>query len=236
MKRLLLLTLLLLPLLACGDGTNLITQDAIENIAGCYEGTQTTDDHYTISLDRFCVDMELSGLPTTAPTHAVTDNPPVAIPTDAEWELIATLQRNPLRPSEFYLFDEDNAAIAGAYIAGKHFIFEIGGENKGRQITQARYYIIQPESPFQDKDKDALQKAHDGRTGFKSGLHRYHFETLGGWFITRKDASGRVVTGFTVEFSEFIKPTVEITLNANSGLYLDNYIKDSARLRIYVSR
>ena len=234
MKHILLLTLLPIVLLACGDGVNLITQDAVENLASCYDEMETTDNQYIVSLDKFCVDMEL-GLPTPIETTTVTDNPPVAIPTDAEWELTATLQRNPLRPAEFYLFDEDNEAIAAAYIAGKHFIFEIGGENRGRQINQARYYIIQPKPPFLDEDKDALLLAHEERTGFKSGLHIYHFETLGGWFVPKKSWSGDTdgATGIVVEFSAFIKPTVTIELNNPRS---QSYIKEWARLRVYVSR
>ena len=111
MKRFLVLTLLPIVLLACGDGVNLITSDVIENVAGCYEQMETTDDSYIVSLDKNCMDIEL-GFPTIAPTTPVSDNPPVAIPTDAEWELIATLQRNPLKPASFYLFDEDKDAIA----------------------------------------------------------------------------------------------------------------------------
>ena len=122
MKRLMLLTLFLLPLFACSEGVDFITKDAVENLASCYEQTETTDDSYIISLDRFCVDMELSGLPTTAPPHAVTVTPPVEIPTDGKWELIATLQRNPLRPGEFYLFDADTEGIMAAYVSGQHFI------------------------------------------------------------------------------------------------------------------
>ena len=232
MKHFLLLTLLPIVLLACGDGVNLITSDVVENVAGCYEQMETTDDHYIVSLDKNCMDMEL-GFPTIAPTTAVSDNPPVAIPTDAEWELIATLQRNPLKPASFYLFDEDKDAIAAAYIAGKHFIFEIGGENRGRQINQARYYIIQPEPPFQEKD--ALQKAHEERTGFASGKHIYHFETLGGWFVPKETWSGGgEATGFVIEFDQFIKPTATIKLNSDSSS--DSYIKEWARLRVYVSR
>ena len=71
MKRFLLLTLLPIVLLACGDGVDLITKDAVENIAGCYEGMETTNDHYIVSLDKHCVDMEL-GLPTGAPTTTPT--------------------------------------------------------------------------------------------------------------------------------------------------------------------
>lgn len=233
MKHLLLLTLLFpIVLLACGDGVDIITKDVVENVAGCYDQMETTDNHYIVSLDRNCIDLEL-GQPITAPTPAVTDNPVVAIPTDAEWELIATLQRNPLKPASFYLFDEDNDAIAGAYIAGKHFIFEIGSENRGRQINQARYYIIQPMPPF--KEKDVAQSAHEERTGFKSGLHVYHFETADGWFVPKETRSGGgEATGIIIEFSEFIKPTATIKLNSHPSS--ESYIKEWARLRVYVSR
>ena len=109
MKHFLLLTLLSIILLACGEGVDLITKDAVENIASCYEQTETTDDHYIISLDRYCVDMELSLPPVAPTTEGITENPPIAIPSETQWELIATLQRNPLKPNLFYLFDEDKA-------------------------------------------------------------------------------------------------------------------------------
>ena len=236
MRHLTLLTLFLLTLLACGDGVNLITTDVVENIAGCYDEMETTDNHYIVYADRNCVDFEI-GLPTPTPTTAVSGNPPVALPTDANWELIATLQRNPLRPFEFYLFEEDNDAIATAYIAGKHFIFEIGGENRSRQVGQARYYIIQPEPPFQDKD--ALQAGLEQRTGFKSGLHTYKFQSSG-WYVTKEQRNTNWLitspkaTGFVVEFSEFIKPTATIRLNSDTSG--NHYIREWARLRVYVSK
>ena len=243
MKHFLLLTLLPIILLACGDGVDLITKDAVENIASCYEQMETTDDRYIVSLDKHCVDMEL-GLPTPAPTPTVTENPPVAIPTDAEWELIATLQRNPLRPAEFYLFDEDKDAITRAYTAGKHFIFEIGHENKGRQVNQARYYIIQPEPPFQDKDKDALQLAHEQQTGVKSDKHTYFFPSSG-WYVPRGNifGTGGEATGLSVEFNVYIIDDIDLS-NPQIGLAGPNtsigggrsFIHEWVRLRVYVSR
>jgi len=231
-KNFLILILLPIVLLGCGDGVDLITKDIAENMASCYEGTEITDDNYIVSFDKHCIDIELVPS-TTVPTTVVSDNPPVAIPTDAEWELIATLQRNPLRPAEFYLFDEDNEAIAAAYIAGKHFIFEIGGENIGRQVNKERHYIIQPEPPFQDKHKDAAQLAHEQRTGFKSGAHTYMFLSSG-WYtpLGKLIGGGGEATGLLVEFSEFIKPTANFELNVQGR----NYIKEWARLRVYVSR
>ena len=235
MKHFTLLTLLLLPLFACGEGFDIITQDAVENVASCYEQMETTDAHYIVSLDKHCVDMEL-GLPTASLTTPVTDNPPVAIPTDAEWELIATLQRNPLRPAEFYLFDEDKKAITNAYIAGRHFIFEIGSENRSRQVNQARYYILQPESPFEDKDE--LQQAHEQRTGVKWDKHIYKFPSSG-WYVPIGNfiGTGGEATGLFVEFDSY---TVDGTELGNPTIGLDmqgrNFIREWVRLRVYVSR
>ena len=243
MKHFLLLTLLPIVLLACGDGVDLITKDVVENIASCYEQMETTDDRYIVSLDKHCVDIEL-GLPTPAPTPTVTENPPVAIPTDAEWELIAMLQRNPLRPAEFYLFDEDQTAISGAYLAGKHFIFEIGSENKGRQGAGTRHYIIQPEPPFQDKYKDAAHLDHEKRTGVKAGKHTYSFLSSG-WYVPRGNliGTGGEAIGLGVVFDQFIvddKDQSSVTV----GLLVSNhtigggrsFIREWVRLRVYVSR
>ena len=47
--------------------------------------------------------------------NPVIDSAPVVIPTDADWELLATLQCNPLRPAEFYIFDWQAEAINQAY-------------------------------------------------------------------------------------------------------------------------
>ena len=243
MKHFLLLTLLPIVLLACGDGVDLITKDVVENMASCYEEMETRDDRYIVSLDKHCVDMEL-GLPTPAPTPTVTENPPVAIPTEAEWELIATLQRNPLKPSLFYLFDKDQKAIMTAYIAGKHFIFEIGSENKGREASQARYYIIQPEPPFQDKHKDANLLHHEQRTGIKDGMHTYTFLSSG-WYVPKEDifVTGGEAIGLAVEFNQFIADGIDQSY-PSIGLFAPNksigqgrsFIHGGVRLRVYVSR
>lgn len=243
MKHFLLLTLLPIVLLACGDGVDLITKDVVENMASCYEEMETRDDRYIVSLDKHCVDMEL-GLPTPAPTPTVTENPPVAMPTEAEWELIATLQRNPLKPGLFYLFDKDQKAIMTAYIAGKHFIFEIGMENKGRQGNQLRHYIIQPEPPFQDKDKDATLLAHELETNTRGGKHIYTFPSSG-WYIPLGHliGSGGEATGLSIEFDLFIIDDKDLS-DPQIGLAVPDrpigggrsFIHEWVRLRVYVSR
>lgn len=233
MKRFLILTLLL-TLIGCGDGVNLITQDAVENLASCYDDMETTDDQYIVAVDKNCVDIEL-GLPITAQTPITTANPPIAIPTDTEWELIATLQRNPLKPADFYLFDEDNDAITNAYREGKHFIFEIGSENRSRQVNQARYYILQPSLPFEN---DPLEAAHEAATGVTSGKHTYHFFSTG-WYVARENVFGGSgeATGLFIEFNlHEIKSKDLSTVNIGLNKEGRNYIKEWVRLRIYVNQ
>ena len=59
----------------------------------------------------------------------VVDSTPVVIPVDADWDLIATLERNPLKTNRVLYFSRTSrAAINTAYVEGKHFIFEIGKE------------------------------------------------------------------------------------------------------------
>ena len=70
----------------------------------------------------------------------IDSTPVVAIPTDVDWELIATLQRDPLSPGEFYIFPEQNEAISKAYEGG-----EIGGEFNEGWGKIIRHYIIHPE-------------------------------------------------------------------------------------------
>lgn len=112
-----------------------VTKDTIDDVADCYEQTIVVDDYYAIVLDKNCMDLALLSTPpplsedVESEDVVIDSTPVVAIPTDVGWELIATLQRNPLDPGMFYIFPEENEAISKAYEEGKHFIFEIGGEN-----------------------------------------------------------------------------------------------------------
>ena len=132
--------------------------------------------------------------------NPVVDSTPVVIPVDADWELVATLQRNPLRPAEFYIFPEQAALINAAYREGRHFIFELGGENIGRQVKQIRHYMIQPEPPFQDKHKDALHLTNEQQTGVKFDNHYYVFSSEG-WYESVANLVGQKAIGLGVEFS-----------------------------------
>ncbi len=110
-----------------------------------------------------------------------------AVPSNVDWELIATLQRNPLKPGAFYIFPEQKEAINVAYREGKHFIFEIGREYKEDLGSKIRHYIIQPEIPYQDKDKNPLLLHYEKEGGFKDEHHRYFFISVGWYASLRKD-------------------------------------------------
>lgn len=244
MKRFLLLILFVSTLLACGENVDFITRDVISDVADCYQSTAETDDSYLISLDKNCVDFELSGVGTSPPTPDATAPPPVAIPTDAEWEHIATLQRNPLKPGLFYLFEADHTAIMTAYLAGKHFIFEIGTENQARRVDQIRHYILQTEPPFQDKYKDAVLLAYEQQTGIKNGVHTYALLS-GGWYGPQGNLIGSRARpiGLGVVFDQFIVDGIDQS-TAEIGVEVENhfigaggvFVHEWVRLRVYVSR
>ena len=198
---------------------------------------ETVDD--TASVDETVEDTE----------SCVIVPPPVEIPTDADWELIATLERNPLRPTQFYIFPEQAEAIITAYVAGKHFIFEIGKDPIETNNNRIRHYIIQPEPPFQDKHKADWQIAGEDDSGVKFHNHYYAFLSEG-WYTHDSDYGA---VGLGVEFSEMhTEPRGEFkdkgTLQGVKiglidqfytpivGLGGRSFIKDWVRLRIYVSK
>ena len=231
------IAILLCVVLAGCFGLDDITKDDVSDVADCYEQTIIVDDHYAIVLDKDCMDLALlSAGPKIAldseaiewaeeapepEAELVIDSTPVALPVDVDWELIATLQRNPLDPGMFYIFPEENEAISKAYEAGKHFIFEIGGElregMKGASTT-IRHYIIQPEIPFQDQHKGPYKVKWEEDEGTKRHLHYYTFLSRG-WYATHEDLVGDEGIGLGVEIdithidwpAEFPFPAVKKT-------------------------
>ena len=175
--------------------------------------------------------------------------PPVAPPTNVDWELIATLQRNPLSPAEFYIFPEENKAISAAYEAGKHFIFEMGGELREGRTDLVRHYIFQPELPFQDKHKSAARVEYEDDTGVKWHIHLYIFLSQG-WYATKEDLAGHKGIGLGIEFAithteprgHFIGEGTDYRtqIGVMDSMHIigrrNSVIEDWTRLRIYVSR
>lgn len=179
------------------------------------------------------------------------DSTPVILPADATWELIATLQRNPLAPAMFYIFPEENTAMINAYVDGKHFIFEFGGEYR-EDTSLIRHYIIQPEKPFQHKDKSPATIHEEKRSGVKWDVHEYFFRSEG-WYVSVEFTGGYGTVpgaiGFGVEFSKVdhearghwtggtdyntVIGLADKPFSVGSG---HSYISDHTRLRIYVSR
>ena len=181
--------------------------------------------------------------------NLVIDSMPVALPVDADWELIATLQRNPLSPAMFYIFPEQNEAISDAYEAGKHFIFEIGHELREGRVDAVRHYIIQPELPFQDKHKSSARVKHEDDKGVKWHTHLYVFLSEG-WYVTAEDLVGHKGIGLGVEFAithteprgHFIGEGTDYgtQMGVMDSMHIigrrNSIIEDWTRLRVYVSR
>ena len=166
------------------------------------------------------------------------DSTPVILPPDAEWELIGTLERNPLSPSTFYVFDWQAEAMNLAYQSGKHFIFEIGVDYRERSGNKILHYIIQPAPPFQESSAERWD------------YHRYTFLSEG-WYVPRAEGSFGEAIGLGVEFNDFeihsdagqrfgdnkiMKIGLVHDLKVSSIGLGSSYINADARLRFYVSK
>ena len=215
-------------------------------LAGCLDlGDTTKNDVSPEEVD--------PPVPEEAFPPVIDSTPIVAIPTDVDWELIATLQRNPLDPGMFYIFPEENEAISKAYEGGKHFIFEIGGELREGGSNVIRHYIIQPEIPFQDQHKGPYRVKWEEDGGTKYHVHYYTFLSRG-WYATAETLIGSDVgIGLGVEIdithldwpAEGPFPAVKKTNHYSSIGVMDSSgilgrsnsaIARDVRLRIYVSR
>ena len=137
MKRLLILLFFSMSMIAC-DNASLITREAIQDTAGCYESIEITDDMYIISLDRNCVDTELS-IPPPVPASE-----PTVI--NRDWELIATLERDIRQKHwhEFYVQKDIEPKILNAFRDGKDLFFEIVDSDS---FVKTDFYLIQPNPP-----------------------------------------------------------------------------------------
>ena len=252
MKRFLLLPLFLLTLFGCGEGRlDLITSDVISDAAGCYQSIEADGDTYFIALDKNCVDIELSGLGSPA-VETVPDTPTVNLVTpevtcpnpDNSWELIATLERNPLQPYQFYVPDELVDPINGAYEEGKDFIFVIKG---GVSINNKQFYIQQQGQPVFEEGF-----APPGHIHFK--IFRWHFPSEPTWYRFTRGAPGfehlqdRTYAGLSVEFDltpdlnkppkrkYWQPPKFGVGENASRGLSGSGVIFDGRQLQISVSK
>lgn len=152
MRCFLLLTLFALTLMACGEGRlDLITSDTITDVARCYESVEVVEDAYLVTLDKTCIDLELSGLG-GAPVPVETET----VYIERDWELIATLQRDVRQRywHEFHVQADLVAPILEAYADSKDFLFVI--ENPDRDsIWPIQFYFAQPEEPFDDESEYA---------------------------------------------------------------------------------
>lgn len=176
MHRFLMLPLFLLTLLvACGEGTDFFSRDAETE-----PDEETTPESPTVNLV----------LPETL----------CPIP-DSDWQRIATLQRNPLKPNAFYVPDGTVAhlpdltdTLNGAYAEGKHFIFVIKG---GNALQQIQFYIQQPGLPVFEKGF-----APEGHIHFE--IFQWQFQSEPTWYRSTHFGLGKTTdttyAGLSVEF------------------------------------
>lgn len=144
----------LLSVIGCGEGrVGLITDDVVRDAAGCYESLSVSDDAYVITLDKSCVDLELSDF--------VIARPPVpegTLPAVRDWVLLATLERD-VRQRYWHLFHVQSDVrdpIFRAYLAGRDFLFVLEraqdvGVSQGRGFVRTapiQFYFHQPEPPL----------------------------------------------------------------------------------------
>ena len=267
-----LITILLCVVLAGCSAWDDLTKDDVSDVADCYEQTIIVDDRYAIVLDKDCMDLALLSAGPKIALEAeaiekaeeapepeaedvdppVIDSTPVVIPTDVDWELIATLECNPLDPEMFYVFDEDMETISKAYGEGKDFIFELGGAFREGGSRVIRHYVIQPDVPFQDKDKPFLVQKSEEDSGTKWHIHYYTFLSEG-WYSTHQDLIGNEGIGLGVEFliqeidweADWFGPALEDTNYSFSAGVMDSSgllgrsnsaIGYDVNLRIYASR
>lgn len=252
------LTLITLCCIGCGEGgLKLITQESIEDVVSCYESVETDGDSYFIALDKNCVDMELSdfGGPAVAPVDVEENAPRVnLVPTefigpepDHQWELIATLQRDPLRPDRFYVpsgkvahLPDLTDTLTGAFAAGKDFIFVI---KKGMLFPEKQFYIQQVGPPVFKKPSGRPLKYL-----FKPFV--WHFPSQPTWYrftgthhLVQQDLT---YMGLTVEFDlirdpnkkrkYWVTPAFGLSLDGRQGVGGTFRIHEGRELAIYVSK
>ena len=224
MKRFLIFTLLVICLIGCGE-EGIETDPDIPTVNG-EEGIETDPDIPTVNVV----------FPETA-----CPNP------DNNWELIATLERNPLNPSHFYVPDgkaehlpDLTDTINGAYAEGKDFIFAI---KKDSFIHHIQFYLLQPTPPVFDKANTPAGHVH-----FK--IFRWQFPSEPIWYRSthfglRKTITDTTYAGFSVGFDltpdlnnppkrkYWQPPKFFVSINHHDTNFI---ILDSRQLQIYVSK
>ena len=141
MKYLPIFTLLCIFFIACGD-VEFITKEMIEDTATCFETVDAIDEKYATSLDKNCIDTELS-IPPLVPTSIAE---PIA--TQSKWTLIATLERDVRQKHwhEFFVQDDVKSDILTAYTTGQDFLFVIE-KVESNTFVPTEFYFMQPEPP-----------------------------------------------------------------------------------------
>ena len=227
MNRFLIFTLLVLCLIGCD----------IENPFTSEEHTETESQ----SADEVA-DTEI---PTVNVVYPVTTCPNP----NNSWELVATLERNPLQPHQFYVPDGEvehlpdlTDVINGAFAEGKHFIFVI---KRQHNINQIQFYLLQPAPPVFEGRPGPRPSGH---VDFK--IFRWQFPSDDTWYRSTHFGLGKELAdtnyaGLSVEFDltpdlndppkrkYWQPPKFFVSINHRDTNFV---IHDGIQLQIYVSR
>ena len=224
MKRFLIFTLLAICLMGCDAVNDILDPDEEKD----EETVETVPDNATV------VNLVLAEVTSPAPNN--------------DWELLATLERNPLRPSAFYVphgkvehLPDLTDVINGAFAEGKHFIFVI---KKNFSIKHTQFYLLQTAPPVYDKRPDA----GPGHIFFE--IFRWQFPSEPAWYRSTHFGLGKQLTdttyaGLSVEFDltpdlndppkrkYWQPPKFFVSINHNDTNFI---INDGIQLQIYVSK
>ena len=224
MKRFLIFTLLAICLIGCA-----------EEYENPFTREETTDPDMPAIVDTD------SDIPTVNVVYPVTTCPP-----NSNWELVATLERNPLKPNHFYVPDGKVAHLPdltdilnGAYAEGKNFIFAI---KKGLALQQIQFYLLQTAPPV--FDRPPAQKGH-----IHFELFRWQFPSEPTWYrftgLDLQRTTDTTYAGLSVEFDltpdlnnppkrkYWQPPKFFVSINHFNSNFV---IHDGRQLQIYVSK
>ena len=228
MKRFLIFTLLAICLMGCAEENDtLMTEN--DTLMTDEETVETVPDNAPV------VNLVLAEVTCPAPNN--------------DWELVATLQRNPLKPSHFYVPDGEfehlpdlTDTLNGAFAEGKHFIFVI---KESFVINQRQFYLLQPEPPVFERRPGPRPPGH---VDFE--IFQWQFPSEPQWYRSTHFGLGKATAdltyaGLSVEFDltpdlndpperkYWQPPKFFVSINHSETNFV---IDDDTQLQIYVSK
>ena len=177
----------IVTLIGCGD-TEFITRELIDDVASCYDSTDTTPTAYIISLDKNCIDFAISGTPLPTPQP----------PPSSEWQLLSELPIKENHRSVFHVWRADSDKINQAFMDGYDFLFIISAP---RNLMEQQFYLRQPSPHVPPTDPVERALWRDSFRFHYPTPPGHHYSVIDGW---RHPVLGDVDTsnaGWTFQFN-----------------------------------